>query len=124
MKLGRYKVALHCCDRALELNPNDWQILLLKGMMMEKLGQYEEALACYTRAVETNPRSPQAWYNKGAVHGNFAQYRKALGCFQEAERQGHPDAAAAIKECQEALAHEEFHPKMRPAPGKPRLKFR
>jgi len=122
MKLGRHKVALHCCERALELNPRDWEILILKGGIMEKEGDYQEALRCYERATEANPRSAHAWYNKGAAYGNFGQYRKALGCFQEAERQGHPGAAAAIKDCQEALSREEFNPRMHAVPTKPKQK--
>jgi tetratricopeptide (TPR) repeat protein len=124
VKLERYKVALHCCDRALEINPRDWEILILKGGIMEKLGEHDEALKCYDRATEANPRSAQAWYNRGAALGNFGQYQKALGCFQEAQRQGHPNAADAVKECQEALSREGFHPRAKQAPAKPKQKFR
>jgi tetratricopeptide (TPR) repeat protein len=124
MKLERYKVALHCCDRGLEANPKDWEILLLKGIILEKLGQYADAMGCYRRVVDVNPHSGQAWYNLGAAHGNFGEFRKALGCFQEAERQGYPNATAAIKMCQETLSREEFMPRMKTVQGKSKLKSR
>jgi tetratricopeptide (TPR) repeat protein len=124
LKLGRHKVALHCCERALELNPRDWEVLILKGGIMEKEGDHMEALRCYERATEANPRSATAWYNKGAAYGNFGNYQKALGCFQEAERQKHPGAAQAIKECQEALAREEFLPRMHAVPTKSKQKLK
>jgi len=125
MKLERFKVALHCCERGLQINARDHQLLILKGNIMEKFGEYHKALDCYDAATEANPKSAQAWFNKGAIHGNFGQYRKALGCFQEAHRQGHPNATEAIRQCQDALSREEMplKPKSQP-PGRSRNKFR
>ena len=124
-KLGRHKVALHCCDRALEFNPKDDLAWLLKGMTLEKLGQREEAVRCYERATDLNPSLTQAWYNRGALYGNFGHYRKALGCFEEAHRQGHPNAAKAIDSCYEMLSKEELpqRPKVESSKKKSRFKF-
>lgn len=125
MKLERYKVALHCCDRGLETNPRDYQLLILKGNIMEKFQEYHKALECYEAATDANPKSSHGWFNKGAIYGNFGQYRKALGCFQEAHRQGHPNATEAIRQCQDALSREEMPLKPKgPAPGRSRGKYR
>jgi len=103
VKLGRLNVALHCLDRALDLNPRDAEVWLYKGVLLGKLGKHEEELKCYDKAVEIDPNNPKAWYNRGAVLGNFGRYREALPNFEEAQRKGHPRAAAAIEDCQNEL---------------------
>ncbi len=98
-KLGRHKVAIHCCDRGIEANPRDAKLWCFKGMTLEKLGRHEEGMRCYDRAIDINPFFATAWFNKAAILGNFGRYREALACFEEAHRQGHPRAAQAAEEC-------------------------
>ena len=123
-KLGRHKVALHCCERALEVNENDDSAWLLKGTTLEKLGKREEAIICYDRATDIDPSSTLAWYNKGALLGNLGRYRRALGCFEEAHRQGHPNAAKAIDACHEMLSQEEYHQRTKKDSGRQRSRHR
>lgn len=101
--MGRLKVAIHCCNRAIEGNPRDVDAWFYKAVTLDKLGLHEEVLACYDRVIDINPFHARAWFNKGATLGNLGRYRQALSCFEEAHRQGHPRAAAAAEECRDAL---------------------
>jgi len=101
--MGRLKVAIHCCNRALEANARDADAWFYKGVTLDKLGRHQEGVTCYDRVIDINPFHAKAWFNKAATLGNFGRYREALACFEEANRQGHPRAAQAAEECKEML---------------------
>jgi tetratricopeptide (TPR) repeat protein len=50
-QLGRGKEGLHYCQRALELAPDNLELLLLYGQENEQIGQHEQAIQAYERAA-------------------------------------------------------------------------
>jgi tetratricopeptide (TPR) repeat protein len=51
---GAYLLAA-LCDRALKLNPDDFEALNNKGIYLDKLGRFGEAISCYNDALKIKP---------------------------------------------------------------------
>jgi len=103
-KLGRYVVALHCCDRAIETNPRDDLSWGYKGMTLEKLGRHEEAVECFDKALEIDPYFADALLCKGGALVKLGKFRDALPCLEEAHRlTGIPLALEGINVCKQML---------------------
>jgi len=45
-------------DRAVELNPNDYECLCWRGWLMTCMGEVDEAVVCANRAITLNPLAP------------------------------------------------------------------
>ncbi len=82
--LGRNEEALHCFDRALEIDPRFAQAWSNKGISLAALGRNEEAPHCFDRALEIDPRFAQAWSNKGISLAALGCNEEALHCFDRA----------------------------------------
>jgi TolB-like protein/Tfp pilus assembly protein PilF len=67
----RYDEAAHHLERALQLNPNDTDVLVHGALCQAYLGDPETALATATRAMRLNPKYPP-WYAApaGLAHGD------------------------------------------------------
>ena len=50
--LGKNEEALKCCDKLVEILPNDFYIYLNKVELLKKLGRYEEAIEFCNRFIE------------------------------------------------------------------------
>lgn len=76
---GDAEAALSYWNRAVEENPDTWQVWCSRADRMKKLGRYEEALADYERsyAVQSTPRLIDGLYSR-------AQLFEQLGRFAEA----------------------------------------
>ena len=82
--LGRNEEAIRCCDKALELDPRDFETWTNKGASLRSLGRNEEAIQCYDKALELDPRHTLAWTNKGASLGSLGRYQEEIRCYDEA----------------------------------------
>ena len=82
--LGRFKEALVCFDKALEILPRFDAAWLDKGVALAKLGRTKEAVECYERALEINPQSANAWYNLGTVQQDAGQLEQSLASYDQA----------------------------------------
>ena len=76
-------------QRALDLNPNDPEILADVGHFFAFMGQFERGVALSRRAMELNPLYP-SWYGMGLVryHYDRREYEEALRIL---DRVGMPD---------------------------------
>ena len=62
-----YDLAERHVRRAFDLNPNDTDIVTMKGRVLVARGRPEEALACFETAVRLNPIHPH-WYRYSLWH--------------------------------------------------------
>jgi tetratricopeptide (TPR) repeat protein len=64
---GKQEDAIRCCDRELELRPDDVKALNKKGFVLFKQGDLEGAIKYFDRALELKPDFADALNNKGLV---------------------------------------------------------
>ncbi|KAJ8952489.1 hypothetical protein NQ318_003285 [Aromia moschata] len=57
LKLKKYKLALHDCDRVLTIQRDNLKAHLRKGEALEKLERYEEALGCAEFVIQKDPNN-------------------------------------------------------------------
>ncbi|HEX9243009.1 MAG TPA: tetratricopeptide repeat protein [Anaeromyxobacter sp.] len=71
--------AIEAYGRAIELNPNDANVLTDQGVMYQQLHQYDRAIANFTKANQVDPKHVQSLFNLGVVYLNdLKQPKKAL----------------------------------------------
>ena len=70
--------AVEAYNKALELDPNDPNVLTDQGVMFRRLGWFDRAVENFTRAHEVDPGHRQSLYNLGIV------YRYDLQDFEKA----------------------------------------
>jgi Flp pilus assembly protein TadD len=76
LQLGQHEEAVACCDRGLELTPNDFGLWGNRATALKRLGRLEEALASYRRAAELNPGVVSLWNNMGALLATAESMRR------------------------------------------------
>lgn len=64
---GDYEVGLQEVEAALEIAPEEVELLILKGLLLEVQGELEAAAEAYQQA-EQNASSPAAYYEKRAAY--------------------------------------------------------
>jgi len=60
--------AVKAYEQALELRPNDADLLTDQGVMFRRLGWYDKAIENFTRAAELDPNHIHSLYNLGVVY--------------------------------------------------------
>ncbi|NJK27785.1 MAG: tetratricopeptide repeat protein, partial [Coleofasciculaceae cyanobacterium SM2_3_26] len=61
-RLGVYREAIASYDRALELQPNNYEVWYERGNSLRELGDLAGAIASYDRALAQQPDDYWAWY--------------------------------------------------------------
>ena len=61
MRNGDMPGARESVDRALELAPDDLDVLIVAGQMARELGQFDRAIALHRQAASIDPLNPMAW---------------------------------------------------------------
>jgi tetratricopeptide (TPR) repeat protein len=84
--------AVEAYNKALELDPNDPNILTDQGVMFRRLGWYDRAVENFTKASELDPSHRQSLYNLGIVYRydlqDFAKAKEAWGKYLELDPTG------------------------------------
>jgi adenylate cyclase len=79
---GRYDAAFAHMDRALELTPNDAELILNYGILLIYDGRSEESISWFKKAMRLNPYYPGGWDSFSAAGYYFAQrYSQAVDAF-------------------------------------------
>ncbi|HTP52116.1 MAG TPA: tetratricopeptide repeat protein [Anaeromyxobacteraceae bacterium] len=84
--------------KALEIQPNDPDVLTDQGVMYRELKNYDRAIANFEKAAKLNPRHLQSLYNAGVVYGfDLHNSAKAVDAFNRviAADPSSPQAAQA-----------------------------
>ncbi len=71
--------SIEAYGRALELRPNDPNVLTDPGVMYRALGQFDKAIENFQKANRADPSHIQSLYNMGVVYANdLKQAKKAI----------------------------------------------
>lgn len=81
---GKYNESLQAYNRALELDPNDFEAWNNKGIDEGLLGKYDDALRSFQNAVGINQSYAEAWYNMGVIYDFKRDYYTAVQAYKRA----------------------------------------
>jgi tetratricopeptide (TPR) repeat protein len=76
--------SLQAYNRALELDPNDYEAWNNKGIDEGLLGKYDDALVSFKNAVAINASYAEAWYNMGVIYDYKKYYATAIQAYKRA----------------------------------------
>jgi tetratricopeptide (TPR) repeat protein len=85
---GDYDRALENYNKAIELDPDIYQVYGNRGNIYDVKGEYEKAIADQTKALEINPRDGRNYYNRAVSYYHEKQYDKALDDTLKAQQLG------------------------------------
>ena len=81
---GRADDALAALDRALAVQPGNFDLLILRGDTLLALNRPEEALTCFDRVMVFRQQTPQLLNSRGHALKAMGRDEEALGCFERA----------------------------------------
>jgi tetratricopeptide (TPR) repeat protein len=81
---GKYDQAITYYDKALSLDPNDIDTLIIKGVSLNNLDKFEEAIEWYDKALAVDPNYINALYHKAISLDNMGDYEQAIAYFDKA----------------------------------------
>ncbi|MCC7551579.1 MAG: tetratricopeptide repeat protein [Methanobacterium sp.] len=79
----KYKKALKCFDKSLELKKDLYGAWNGKGVALINLGKLEESLKCFDKALRYNPKSALVLNNKGDALRRLKKYAEAMKCIDK-----------------------------------------
>jgi len=83
-QVGNYMKAIFCYDKALEIDPNDSNVLVNKGDALTNIGNYDDAKQCYDKVLAKNPNSSMALYNKACMIALQGETEESLNLLEKA----------------------------------------
>jgi tetratricopeptide (TPR) repeat protein len=83
LRAGRHLDAQVCCQRALELAPDDADAMHLAGLLAFEAGGNDDAMAWFSRAIARIPK-PEYLTSLGAVSQRMGRFDEALQAFEKA----------------------------------------
>jgi tetratricopeptide (TPR) repeat protein len=82
--LGNYDIAIANFDRAIQLDPKQWNPYLRRGETYYRKGNYDQALADYDRAIHLNSQQPNAYHDRGLALARTGDHDLAIADFDKA----------------------------------------
>lgn len=83
-ELGRFKEALVCHNKALQIEPISAHLWSKKGLTLAKSGSLEEALKSVDRALKMDSKNAEALSSKGFVLAKMGKVEEALEYYDKA----------------------------------------
>ena len=82
-EVGDYTNALNSFDNALELNPNDDELIYFKSLALANLGDFDIAIDFIGRAIEINPDDDRYWNDKANFLIKLSNFNEAIYCYNK-----------------------------------------
>jgi tetratricopeptide (TPR) repeat protein len=82
--LGNYEQAVRDYDTALELDPDDAEVLAYRGAAYRNLEEYSDAMDDLTAAIDLDETYAYAWRERGLVYYDIDEYEEAIIDYNEA----------------------------------------
>jgi tetratricopeptide (TPR) repeat protein len=84
--LGKYDEAIQEYDKAIEINPHDYEARIKQKLAFGDLDNYDEIIKAYDEAIRQDPNDAAAWTKKGWALNHQSKYDEAIKCYDEALR--------------------------------------
>jgi len=81
---GKFNEALDAYDKAIELDPQDAEARIDKGMTFLVMGKFNESLAAFDEALVIEPNSSTLWREEGLVLSRMGRFNDSLKAYEEA----------------------------------------
>lgn len=94
MEMGRFDGAIQDFNKAIALDPSDYNAYVNRGLLFIESGQTDKALEDLDKAISLNPGSFEAYSNKGMAYGKAGMLDRAIEQFSKAI-EINPDAEIA-----------------------------
>ncbi len=78
---NRYEDALASYDRAIEVQPEHWEVWCRRGNVLHDLGRYKDALASLDRSIEIQSNNFIAWFGRGLELNSLERYEEAIASY-------------------------------------------
>jgi tetratricopeptide (TPR) repeat protein len=82
--LTRYEEALISCEKAREINPNEFRRWGILDTCLNRQGRNEEAMNYFEKALKQGDDSYNVWFGKGLVFADQKRFDEALMCYDKA----------------------------------------
>ena len=86
-KEGLYQHAIEALNNAIEINPQDASVYLLRGTAYYKLRQYNPTINDFNKAIELNPEDPAGYYCRGLAYDSLGNENQAIQDMKKAAKQ-------------------------------------
>ena len=83
-ELDKYEEAIEDYNKAIELNPDWWDLYSNRADCYKKHEQYEEALEDYSKAIELSPDLSLLYRDRADCYKELEQYEEAISGYSEA----------------------------------------
>jgi tetratricopeptide (TPR) repeat protein len=93
---GDFQAALLDLEQALQQQPENGRLWLMKGVGLGLAGKHADALVCFERCTELYPQIFTGWYHKGVAFSALGQSAQAIECYRRARRLDPTDASSAF----------------------------
>lgn len=81
-KMGDYPNALKAINKAVDLNPNDTELIFTRADLLGAKGDIEGAISGWSEVIEKNPDWSYAYYRRGFFEDNSGQTDEALADYE------------------------------------------
>ena len=86
IKSGDFAKAADIFNQALDIEPDNHELLYGRAYALREQQQYEETLEILNKITRLQPDFKWAWYDIGLIYGLQDQYQKSIEAYTEALR--------------------------------------